>query len=93
MTDVATIFSTRSKIQLHIAVSSEVINLQTVSTNDDTLVISWEPPATPNGNILSYSVSIINLKDGTTVRQENTISTTITQTNLGKKTSVCLSNC
>ena len=69
---------------MHCTVSSEVTNLQAVSTNDDTLVISWEPPATPNGRILRYSVSIINLKDGTTVRQENTISTTITQTNLGK---------
>ena len=63
--------------------SSEVTELQAESTDDATLVISWEPPATPNGNITSYSVSIINLKDGSAVRQESTISTTTTQTGLG----------
>ena len=65
--------------------SSAITNLQAESTDDTTLVISWEPPATPNGNILSYSVSIINLKDGSAVRQENTISTTITLTDFGIK--------
>ena len=63
-------------------VSSALTNLLAESTDDITLVISWEPPATPNGNI-TYSVSIINLKDGSAVRQENTISTTIALTNLG----------
>ena len=66
-----------------VAVSSAVTNLLVESTDDTTLVISWEPPATPNGNILSYSVSIVNLKDDSAVRQENTISTSITQTGLG----------
>ena len=63
--------------------SSEVTELQAESIDDTTLVISWEPPATPNGNITSYSVSMINLRDGSAVRQENTVSTTITQTDLG----------
>ena len=68
-------------------VSSAVTNLIVDSMgNNATLVISWELPATPNGNITSYSVSIINLKDGSAVRQENTITTTITQTNLGNIT-------
>ena len=50
--------------------SSAVTSLLADSTDDTTLVISWEPPATPNGNITSYSVSIINLKDGSAVRRE-----------------------
>ena len=64
--------------------SSEVTNFfQVQSTDDTTLVISWEPPATPNGNITSYSVNITNLRDGSTV--EHDIETVnITQTNLGK---------
>ena len=66
--------------------SSEVTELQAESTDDSTLVISWEPPATPNGNILSYSVSIINLKDGSAVRLENipVEIDNLTETNLGK---------
>ena len=66
--------------------SSEVTNFQVQSTNDTTLVISWEPPATPNGNITSYSVSIINLKDGSAVRQGNALLeiNNLTETNLGK---------
>ena len=63
--------------------SREVQNLRKNSPNDTTLIISWEPPANPNGDILSYSVSIINLSDGSTVRDEETTSTSITQTDLG----------
>ena len=64
--------------------SSEVTDLQVESTSDTNFIITWEPPATPNGNILSYSISISNLKDGSAVRQENIETTTITQTELGK---------
>ena len=67
--------------------SSEVTNfVQVQSTDDTTLVISWEPPATPNGNITSYSVSIINLKDGSAVRQGSILLeiNNLTETNLGK---------
>ena len=53
------------------------------STDDTALVVSWEPPVTPNGNITSYSVNITNLRDGSTVRHD--IETAIiTLTNLGK---------
>ena len=62
---------------------SVVTGLQSRSANDTTLSISWEPPANPNGVILSYNVSIINLSDGSTVRQETTLSTDILQANLG----------
>ena len=66
------------------AVSSAVTHLLVESTDDTTLVISWEPPATPNGNNLSYSVSIVNLKDGSTVRQGKSGETILTLTSLGK---------
>ena len=71
---------------LSILEASEVTNLQAESANDTTLAISWEPPATPNGNITSYSVSIINLKDGSGVRQENipVEINNLTETDLGK---------
>ena len=67
-------------------VSSAVANLVADSMgNDDTLVISWGPPVTPNGAITSYSISIINLKDGSAVRQENVSIETlsVTETGLG----------
>ena len=58
-------------------------NLLAESPDDTTLAISWERPSTPNGKILSYSVSIINLKHDSAEREENTINTTVTQTGLG----------
>ena len=64
--------------------SSEVTNfVQVQSTDDTTLVISWEPPVTPNGNITSYSVNITNLRDRNTVRR-NIETVNITQTSLGR---------
>jgi hypothetical protein len=63
--------------------SGAVTDLSVTSTNDTVLIISWGPPVDPNGVILSYSVGIIDLGDGTTVRQENTVSNDVTQMNLG----------
>jgi hypothetical protein len=63
--------------------SDAVTALKVTSTNDTLLLISWGPPVNPNGDILSYSVNIIDLGDGTTVRQGNTVSTSFTQMNLG----------
>ena len=63
--------------------SSEVTGLQANTTSDTTLVISWEPPANPKGIILNYSISIVNLKDGSTVREENISDTFIMEANLG----------
>ena len=71
---------------LPIIEASEVTNLQAESANYTTLVISWGPPATPNGNILGYSINIINLKDGSSVRmQENVLIVigNLTEINLG----------
>ena len=57
--------------------------VQSRTLNDAALVINWGPPDDPNGNIISYSVSIIDLRNGNPVRQENLIGTSLTQTDLG----------
>ena len=71
--------------------SSEVANLEAQSTNDTTVDISWESPTDPNGRILNYSVTIINLSDGSTVREEYISGTSFTETDLGKIRSVDVS--
>ena len=61
-------------------------DLQTDSPDDFTLVISWRPPTTPNGNIISYTVRIDNLRDGTTLRDimyHNAAMTNLTENDLG----------
>ena len=63
--------------------SSGVTGLERRTVNDTTLIFSWEPPANPNGRILNYSVSIINLSDGSILRQENTVSISVVQADLG----------
>ena len=61
-------------------------DLQTHSPDDFTLVISWRPPTTPNGNIISYTVRIDNLRDGTTLRyivNPSPVTTSLTENSLG----------
>jgi hypothetical protein len=66
-----------------IGTPSVVHDLQASSFNGTTVIVSWEPPNTPNGNILSYSVGIINLKDGSAVRHEMVNQLRYTESNLG----------
>jgi hypothetical protein len=75
------------------AVSGAVSNLQTSNPDDSTLVFTWGPPANPNGVILYYFISIINLRDSSVVRQENTANTSITQTSLGMCMYACIQVC
>ena len=66
--------------------SGPVSDLQTNSPDDSTLVISWRPPTTPNGEIISYTVRIENLTDETTLRyimDHNTAMTSLTENDLG----------
>ena len=66
--------------------SGPVTDLQTNSPDDSTLVISWGPPTTPNGNIVSYTVRIENLRDGTTLRDimdHSAAMTSLTENDLG----------
>ena len=68
------------------AVSGPVRDLQTNSPDNSTLVISWRPPTTPNGNILSYTVTVENLRDGTTLKDivdPSAATTSITENSLG----------
>jgi hypothetical protein len=66
--------------------SSVVTGINVNSTNDTTLVISWKPPAYPNGDIHSYSINITNIGDGSTVRSDSKDSNidSITETGLGE---------
>ena len=66
--------------------SGPVSDLQINSPDDFTLVISWRPPTIPNGNILSYTVTIENLRDGTTLRDivdPSPVPTNLTENGLG----------
>ena len=77
-----------------IPVSGPVRDLQTNSPDDFTLVISWRPPTTPNGNIISYTVRIDNLRDGTTlnIMNHSAVTTNFTQNDLGTIILCCLNN-
>ena len=66
--------------------SGPVSDLQTNSPDDFTLVISWRPPTAPNGNILSYTVRIENLTDGTALSDivdPSAFTTSLTENGLG----------
>ena len=67
--------------------SGPVSALELNSTSDTTLLISWGEPVSPNGNILSYSITITDLRDDSTVRSENRgaeETTSFMETNLGE---------
>ena len=74
---------TNISLQMIFSESSEVRYLQANSTNETVLFIMWESPANPNGDILSYFISITDLKYGTTVREGYTNHTNITASELG----------
>ena len=66
--------------------SGPVSDLRTYSPDNFTLVISWSPPATPNGDILSYTVTIESLRDGTTfsdIVDPSAVTTNLTVNGLG----------
>ena len=66
--------------------SGPVSDLQTHSPDNSTLVISWRPPTTPNGNIISYTVTVENLRDGTKFRDivdPSAVTTSLTENSLG----------
>jgi hypothetical protein len=67
-----------------IGAPSVVRDLQASSSNTTTVaIVSWNPPSNLNGDIVSYSVSIINLRDGSTVRQEQVNQQRYIESNLG----------
>ena len=67
--------------------SGPVTDLHTNSPDNSTLVISWRPPTTPNGNIISYTVRIDNIRVGATLRDimnHNAVMTNLIEYGLGK---------
>ena len=71
-----------------ISESSPVRDITSFSPDVFTLVVlNWLPPASPNGVILSYTVSI-TLHNGLWILLENTTFTTYTAHNLGEKLTV-----
>ena len=73
-------------ILLLIPVSGPLNDLRANSPDNSTLVISWKPPNTPNGNIISYTVRIENLRDGTILRNimdHSAAITNLTENGLG----------
>ena len=66
--------------------SSVVTDVRANSPDNASLSISWAPPSSPNGEILSYFISITDLSDGSTVRQDNTVSTNFREDGLGMYT-------
>ena len=60
-----------------------VTDIQVNSPNETTLVISWEPPANPNGNINGYTVRIINMRESSIVTQDMVSMQRFSETGLG----------
>ena len=60
-------------------------DVQRSSSSNTTLILSWEPPASPNGVILNYLVRIINLSDGRIVSEDSLVGTMATLAGLGKQ--------
>ena len=62
--------------------STVVLRVTSVSPDSSTLVLTWQPPASPNGDILHYTVRVILHSNGERISQENTNTTTYTATDL-----------
>ncbi len=64
--------------------SSAVTNLTSDSPDGSTLVLNWQPPDSPNGDILNYTVRITRHSDGVRIREQNIMITTFTGTSLSE---------
>ena len=82
---ILTILQNVNYFTTYFVVSGAVIDLKTNSPDNSTLVISWRPPTTPNGNIISYTVKINNLRDETLrdIADLNVVTTSLTEYGLG----------
>ena len=49
--------------------------IEVFSVDNTSLNVTWSPPVSPNGVILSYSILIVNINNNRNVRQESEIST------------------
>ena len=64
--------------------SSAITSLTSDSPDGTTLVLNWQPPDSPNGGILNYTVRITQHSDGVRISEENVSNTTFTATNLSE---------
>ncbi len=64
--------------------SSAITSLTSDSPDGTTLVLNWQPPDSPNGGILNYTVRITQHSDGVRISKENVSNTTFTATNLSE---------
>ncbi len=69
--------------------SSAVTNLTSDSTDGSTLDINWQPPDSPNGDILNYTVRITRHSDEVRIREQNVMITTFTATSLSESDVCC----
>ena len=55
--------------------------------NNTTLTLSWQPPVSPNGEILYYIVEVSLLSNGEMIEEENISANTHTLSDLSKQLS------
>lgn len=65
-------------------VSSVVRDVTQGKLDDFTLVVTWQPPASPRGEIIFYTVRIVLYSSGHVIAEENTIDSSYTESNLGR---------
>ncbi len=64
--------------------SSTVRSLTSDSPDGFTLVLNWQPPDSPNGDILNYIVRITQQSDGVRISEQDVRNITFTATNLSE---------
>ncbi len=64
--------------------SSAITSLTSDSPDGSTLILNWQPPNSPNGDILNYTVRITRHSDGVRISEENVMITTFTATSLSE---------
>ncbi len=69
---------------LLLAVSSAITSLTSDSPDGSTLVLNWQPPDSPNGDILYYTVRISRHSDRVRISEKNILVTKYTATNLSE---------
>ena len=69
---------------LILAVSSAIRRLTSDSPDGSTLVLNWQPPDSPNGDILYYIVRITPHSDRVRISEQNILVTKYTATNLSE---------
>ncbi len=64
--------------------SSAITSLTSHSPDGSTLILNWQPPDSPNGDILNYTVRVTRYSDGVRISEQNVIDTTFTATSLSE---------